>query len=63
MKEWGLSAYFSLCIPTQISSVASIGIEFPETPLAKAQGVLANVPALLLFLDGNVALDGRSQGF
>jgi len=38
------------------------GVE-SETPLAKAQGVLANVPALLLFLDGNVALDGRSQGF
>ena len=34
-----------------------------ETPLVKAQEVLANVPALLLFLDWNVALDGRSQGF
>ena len=36
---------------------------YTETPQAKAQGVLAKVPPLLLFPDGSVALDGRSQGF
>jgi hypothetical protein len=35
----------------------------PETLLAKAQGVLANVPSLLLFLDGSVALDDSFQDF
>jgi hypothetical protein len=50
-------------VPDPTQEVSSEGFVQPETPPAQARGVLANVPALLVYRAGRSALAGRSLDF